>query len=486
MDIDLSGSKDTRVLVSGNDFYSTPRLSPDGTRLAWLTWNHPNMPWIGTELWISEVKSDGSLVQTMLIAGGPHESIFQPEWSPDGILHFVSDRNDWWNLYQYRDRRVESLINMEAEFGQPQWMFGISTYAFVSDTQIVCTYTEKGFWRLALLNRLTHELKSIQLQYTDISYLHASQGCIVFRGGSPIEPMSIVQLDLKTQETQVLRSSNQVPIDDATRKYFSIPEPVEFPTENGLTAHGFFYRPQNPEYVAHPEERPPLLVKCHSGPTAAASSTLDLKVQYWTSRGFAILDVNYGGSTGYGREYSSRLEHQWGVVDLNDCVNGAKHLVMQNEVDSNRLAITGGSAGGYTTLCALTFRNIFKAGASYYGISDLEALAKDTHKFESHYLDWLIGPYPECSHVYKERSPIHSTEKLSVPVIFFQGDEDMIVPPSQTELMVEALHVKGLPFGYFLFSGEQHGFLRAESIKRALDAELYFYAFLLLKTGLRF
>ncbi len=479
----LDGSDGGQVLVSGNDFYSSPRLSADGSRLAWLTWNHPNMPWDGTELWVGEIRKDGSLGRTERVAGDVDESIFQPEWSPDGTLYFISDRTGWWNLYHWREGRIELLCEMEAEFGVPQWGFAMSTYAFESTRRIICTYTQHGTWHLASLDTATGELKVIETHYTLIGFLRAAPGRVVFLAGSPAEPTSVVQLDtsglspqgrsLATRELKVLRRSSEITIEP---EYLSKPRAIEFPTEHGLTAHSFFYAPKNRDYVASPDERPPLLVMSHGGPTSATSSMLSMMIQYWTSRGIAVLDVNYGGSTGYGRAYRKRLQGQWGAVDVDDCVNGARYLVERGEVDGDRLAIRGGSAGGYTTLCVLTLRDVFKAGASYFGISDLEALATETHKFESRYLDRLIGPYPERRDLYRERSPINFIERLSCPVIFFQGLEDKIVLPNQAEMMVEALRAKGLPVAYVPFEGEQHGFRRAENIKRALDAELYFYA----------
>lgn len=471
--LDLAGGNGGQVLVSGNDFYASPRLSPDGSRLAWLTWHHPNMPWDGTELWVGEFGEDGSLGHAERVAGGVNESIFQPEWSPDGTLYFVSDRTGWWNLYRWRAGQAEPLCEMEAEFGLPQWIFGMSTYGFESAERIICTYTQGGVWHLASLDPVTGKLEGIETPYTDIDFLQVSPGRVVFLAGSPTEPTSVVQLNLATRELEVLRRSTNVKVDPG---YLSQPQAIEFPTEHGLTAHAFFYPPRNCDYVGPAGERPPLLVMSHGGPTSATSSTFDLGIQYWTSRGIAVLDVNYGGSTGYGRPYRQRLEGQWGVVDVDDCVNGARYLVEQGEVDGERLIIRGGSAGGYTTLCALTFRDVFKAGASYFGISDLEALARETHKFESRYLDRLIGPYPQRRDLYQERSPIHFVERLSCPLIFFQGLEDEVVPPGQAEMMVEALRARGLPVAYVPFEGEQHGFRRAENIKRSLDAELYFYS----------
>jgi dipeptidyl aminopeptidase/acylaminoacyl peptidase len=471
--LDLAGEGEARVLVSGNDFYATPRISPDGTRLAWLTWNHPNMPWDGTELWVGELQADGSLGQVERVAGGISESIFQPEWSPDGVLYFISDWTGWWNLYRWRGGQVEPVVQMEAEFGLPQWVFGRSTYAFASARRIICAYTQHGTWQLASLDTATGALTPIETPYTEIEYVRAGPDRVVFYGGSPTEPESIVQLDLATGRIEVLRRATEVTVGAG---YLSEPRAIDFPTENGLMAHALYYPPKNRDHVAPEGERPPLLVISHGGPTGATTSTLSLSIQYWTSRGIAVLDVNYGGSTGYGRAYRERLEGQWGIVDVDDCANGARYLAEREEVDGERLIIRGGSAGGYTTLCALTFRDVFKAGASYYGVSDLEALAKETHKFESRYLDRLVGPYPERKDLYEERSPIRFADRISCPVIFFQGLEDQVVPPSQAELMVEPLRAKGLAVAYVPFEGEQHGFRRAENIKRALDAELYFYS----------
>ena len=481
--IDLSGERGIEILAEGNDFYSNPRVSPDGDKLAWLTWNHPNMPWDGTELWAAEIEVDGRLSRQKQIAGGPAESIFQPEWSPGGELHFVSDRSGWWNLCRYREGVTEALIEMEAEFGLAQWVFGQSTYAFESAQRIICAYTQHGAWQLARVDTSRCSLEPIETPYTHISQVRAAAGKAVFRGGAGRLPTAIVKLDLETGRSQVLRQSFEV----KTRagRCISAPEAVEFPTENGLTAHGLFYAPRNPDYQPPAAELPPLIIKSHGGPTGAAAGDLSLDIQYWTSRGFAVFDVNYGGSTGYGRAYRERLNDCWGIVDVEDCVNAAQYLAGQGRVDGDRLIIKGGSAGGYTTLAVLTFRDSFKAGASYYGVSDLEALARDTHKFESRYLDRLIGPYPERKDLYRDRSPIHFVERLNAPVIFFQGSEDKVVPPNQAEMMVEALRRKGLPVSYFLFDGEQHGFRGADTIKRTLDAELYFYAALLLKKGLR-
>src|SRR6267154_16593 len=447
-----------QVLTSGSDFYSSPRITPKGDRMAWLTWNHPNMPWDGCELWTGDFANDGAITNQRLVAGGLRESIFQPEWSPDGALYFVSVRSGWWNLYRTTaDGSVEPVCELQAEFGAPQWIFGLATYAFESADRIVCTFAERGLWRLGTIDTRAKTLQRIDTPYTEISYVCAASRRAVFRAGSPQSPFSIIEIDIEAG-------------------YISEPQPVEFPTENGLTAHGFYYPPQNRDFVAPNLERPLLLVKSHGGPTSATVAVLMLGIQYWTSRGIAVLDVNYGGSTGYGRAYRERLNDNWGIVDVDDCVNGARFLSARGDADGNRLMIDCGSAGGYTTLCALTFRDQFKAGASHFGVSDAEALAKETHKFESRYLDNLIGPYPERRDLYIERSPIYFTDKLSCPVIFFQGLEDKVVPPNQAETMVEALRKKGVAVAYVPFAGEQHGFRRAENIKRTLDAELYFYS----------
>jgi dipeptidyl aminopeptidase/acylaminoacyl peptidase len=464
----------SQVLADGHDFSASPCLSPDGEWLAWLTWDQPQMPWDGTELWLAPVQADGKLGAAERVAGGPKESIFQPRWSPAGELWFVSDRSNWWNLYRRTGSgQIESVMPMAAEFGLPQWVFGQSTYAFVGTDQLVCTYNQAGIWHLACLELSTQTWQELATPYSELSNLQATPNGVVFQGSSATLPAAIATLNLTTSQIQVLRSSTQVSLEAG---YLSQPQAIAFPTSGGNTAYGFYYPPQNQDFTAPETARPPLLVKSHGGPTAATSSSFNLSIQYWTSRGFACLDVNYRGSTGYGRDYRQQLEGQWGIADVEDCIHGAEYLVEQGLVDGDRLGIRGSSAGGYTTLAALTFYDKFKAGASYYGVSDLEALAKDTHKFEARYLDLLIGPYPEQRAIYQQRSPINFVEQLTCPVIFFQGLEDQIVPPNQAEAMVKVLVAKGLPVAYVAFAGEQHGFRQAANIKRALEAELYFYS----------
>lgn len=467
-------SGQVKTLIEGNDFYTSVRISPDGTKLAWLCWNHPNMPWDSTELWLATISDNGEIKDKKMIAGGETESICQPEFSPNNKLYFSSDRLDWWNLYRYNfDNSIEPLFPLNAEFGYPHWVFGESVYGFSDEETLICTYTQNGSWYLAHLNTKNKSLSNIETPFTYIAYLQINKNQVLFVGASPTQPTAVIKLDLTLGKTDILKQSSNLNIDEG---YLSIPQPISFPTTNNQIAHAWYYPPTNKDYEAPEGELPPLLIKSHGGPTAATSATFNLKIQYWTSRGFAFCDVNYGGSTGYGREYHQRLDGNWGIVDVDDCENAAKYLVKKGKVDSEKLAISGGSAGGYTTLASLTFKDTFKAGASYYGISDLEALATDTHKFESRYLDGLIGKYPEEKEIYEKRSPINHTEKLSCPVAFFQGLEDKVVPPNQTEMMVNALQEKGIKTLYVTFDDEQHGFRKAENIKKALDSEFHFYS----------
>jgi len=485
VDLDSSGAQPGRVLAGGHDFFCSPRLSPDATRLIWLAWDHPNMPWNGTTLFLAELDAAGR------IAGGKAESVFQPEWSPDAnAIVFVSDRSGWWNLYRFdlASHACTPLAPMEAEFGMPQWQLGASTYAFAGGDRIVCSYSSSGLGRLAALDLASGVLTPIETPFTEFGSLRADGDRVVLRAGAPDHPASIVALDVGSGGHSILKKSTDI-LDAETPSIANCltkVESVEFPTTGSRTAFGLFYAPRNPDYAAPAAERPPLLVKCHGGPTSAASSTLNLLIQYWTSRGIAVLDVNYGGSTGFGRAYRDRLHLGWGIVDVDDAVAGARFLAERGLVDGRRCVISGGSAGGYTTLAALTFRDFFQGGASYYGVSDAAALARDTHKFESRYLDWLIGPYPQEEARYRERSPLYHAERLSKPVIFFQGEEDAIVPPDQAQVMADALRRKGNAVGYFLFAGEQHGFRRAANIQRCLDAELYFYSIEVFGTGLTF
>ena len=468
------GSSEARVIASGHDFFSSPRISPDGRQLAWLSWDHPRMPWDGTQLWLGDLAQNGSVSNQRCLAGGPEESIFQPEWSAAGELYFASDRTGWWNLYRCRGESIDALAPMDAEFGAPQWAFGMSTYAFLGDGRIAAIMSRGGIDQLVFV-RPGEPIQTADLPYTAYARrLRSSGDTLVFTAASPTESSAVVRFNAASGAREILGRSLEHEPDPS---YVSRPRSIAFPASDGKeTAYAIYYPPANADYTGPPGDRPPLIVESHGGPTAMTLAQLSLDIQFWTSRGFGVVDVNYGGSTGFGRAYRERLKGNWGIVDTQDCISAARYLAEQGEVDGRRLAIRGGSAGGYTTLCALVFHDDFAAGASYYGVADCEALATDTHKFESRYLDGLIGPYPQAKDVYYARSPIHFAERLSCPVILFQGLEDRVVPPSQAERMVEVLRAKHLPVAYLAFEGEQHGFRKAETIQRTLEAELYFYS----------
>ena len=467
----LDGSGSPVVIAEGHDFFASPRVSPDGLKLAWLSWDHPNMPWDGTELWSASLGADGALSETELIAGGAGESIFQPEWSADGVLHFVSDRTGWWNLYRTTGDEPEPLHTMDADFGVPQWGFGMRRYGFIESGRIVTIYSDRGIDRIGVLDE--GRLSPVSTPYEVIRpWLGISGNTLYVVTGNSVTPLAVVGINLDTDEVEVVRESIDIDVDP---EMVSRPRTIEFATSDDATAHAFYYPPHNPRASAPEAERPPLLVLSHGGPTGATTSVLDLGIQYWTTRGFAVVDVNYRGSTGYGRAYRNALRGQWGVADLDDCLNAARFLVDEGLVDVDRLAIRGGSAGGYTTLCALTFSDVFSAGSSYFGISDLTTFVDDTHKFESRYVDSLVGPYPEKAEIYEQRSPLQHLEDLNCPVILLQGLDDKVVPPSQSEMVVAALESRGVPHAYLAFEGEGHGFRGASTIEQSLEAELYFF-----------
>jgi dipeptidyl aminopeptidase/acylaminoacyl peptidase len=468
--VPLDGSAAPKVIATGHDFYSSPRLSPDGRHLAWLAWDHPHMPWNGTTLWLAPLSPDGAPGEARAVAGGPGESIFQPEWSPTGVLHFASDRSGWWNLYRLEDDEARPVAAVAGDAGGPQWVFRLRRYAFLADGSIVVVYSSPGGASL-----LVHEpggvTRSLPAPGAWLTGPVAAACGLCLVAGSPTALPAVVRADAATGRTEVIRAPESQGLDPA---YVSSPERVVFPTPDG-PAYAYYYPPANPRFQAPSGELPPLLVTIHGGPTAAARPVLDPEVQYWTSRGFALADVDYGGSTGYGRAYWERLAGTWGLVDVRDCALAAAHLAAAGRADPARLAIRGGSAGGYTTLAALAFRHEFAAGASHFGVADLELLARDTHKFESRYLDWLVGPYPEAQETYRERSPIHHLEGIDRPVILFQGLEDRVVPPEQAEVMAAGLRERGVPVAHLTFPGEGHGFRKAENIARTLEAELSFY-----------
>jgi dipeptidyl aminopeptidase/acylaminoacyl peptidase len=487
--LDTTGELPARALVSGPDFVSDPRFSPDGRRLCWLQWSHPDMPWDGTELCVADLRTGEvgpALAHPWVVAGRPHlapgghgegESVSQPRWADDGSLWFISDRTGWWNLYSWSDGVVVPRVQTEAEIGMPQWVFGQSRYAFAAGGRVVFAYQRDGLDHLAVLHP-DGTTTDLDLPYTVVRALEAEGDRVVLVAASATTEPAVVSIRLGPDgglagDPEIVRPPRDLGIEPG---WFSVPEPIDFPTSGGRTAHALYYPPANPGATPPPGERPPLLVVIHGGPTAAAQPMLQLGIQYWTSRGFGVVDVNYGGSTGYGRSYREQLRDAWGIVDLDDCEAAARHLAAEGRVDPARLCIRGGSAGGYTTLAVLAFRDTFAAGASHFGVADLEALATETHKFESRYLDGLIGPYPERRDLYVERSPIHHTEGFDRPLIVLQGLEDEIVPPNQAEMIVDALRARHVPVAYVTFEGEQHGFRQSANIRRALDSELSFYA----------
>lgn len=470
-----NGSIAPAILASGHDFYGSPRFSPDGKKLAFLTWDHPNMPWDGTELWVGDFR-DGKLDDIHKVAGGINESIFQPEWNHRGVLHFISDETGWWNLYAFEDGKIVALHKREADFGVPQWLLEYSTYTFLPDGRIVCFFLDEGKSCIGILTPQDGKFEEFSTPFSAFelpSIQSDALGQVWFLAGTHTTEPGLAVLNPETGEWHVVHTSAGHGIDPG---FISVPEHIAYASEGDRTSYAYFYPPANSSFEAPVDEKPPLIVLSHGGPTSSARSHFQSEIQFWTSRGFAIADVNYGGSTGYGRAYRDQLKGEWGIVDVEDCVNAALSLAKYGKVDGERLLIRGGSAGGYVTLCALTFHEVFAAGASYYGVADAVILSQHTHKFEERYLDSLIGPYPEKEDLYRDRSPIYHTDRLSSPVILFQGLEDEVVHPEQSEILASALYEKGLPYVYLTFEGEQHGFRRAETIQKCLEAELYFYS----------
>jgi dipeptidyl aminopeptidase/acylaminoacyl peptidase len=463
------------VLVSGPDFVAAPRLSPDGTTLAWLQWDHPSMPWDDTQLVVRDLESGEETV----VAGGPGESVLEPRFEPDGSLLFLSDRTDWWNLYRWTPGAdIVPVVRLDAEIGEPAWAFGSARYVRLDDGRVVFARWHEGRDGLAV-RQTDGTLVDLELPFSAIAAVRAAgPDAVVVVAGSPTAELGVQRVDITTSAVETLRPPRDLGLEPAQ---ISVPEHITFDSVDGSgaprRAHAQFYPPASADWCGPEGELPPLLVQIHGGPTGAATPVLSTSVQYWTSRGFAVVDVNYGGSTGYGRAYRQELLGEWGVIDVADCLAAARRLADQERADGERLCIRGGSAGGFTTLAALARDDTpFAAGADHFGVADLEALAAETHKFESRYLDRLVGPYPQARDVYVERSPIHHVERFTRPLIVLQGAEDEVVPPNQSEMIVDALRARGTPVAYLLFEGEQHGFRRAENIRRALDSELSFYA----------
>jgi dipeptidyl aminopeptidase/acylaminoacyl peptidase len=461
------------VLASGNDFYAAPRISKDGCRLAFLTWHHPNMPWDGTELWVADW-TNGQIENEQQITGGADDAIFQPSWGQDGRLYFVSDRTGWWNLYAWEAGTITPLWEKEADFGLPLWVLGMATYAEVQNGHWVCSYILEGMATLEMLSLPQGITSAFDLPFSEYSSVAAQGHIVAFVAGHWNKTPAVIRLNTLTGQYDVVRKNEQWVEGVA----LSCPQTMRYPSLDGCLVHAFYYPPHHETTEGNASEKPPLLVKSHGGPTGATTQTLDLNVQYWTSRGFSVLDVNYRGSTGYGRAYRRALDGQWGVFDVQDCVAGAQYLANDGRVDASRLLIRGGSAGGLTTLCALALYDVFHGGASYYGVSDLASLAKITHKFESQYLNRLMGQENFETRL-RERSPLYAANQISAPVIFFQGTEDPVVPPVQTQTMVDALTLGGVPVACVMFEGEMHGFRKAENMIYALKAEYAFYASIL-------
>ncbi len=467
------GSGRPTVVASGHDFYAAPCVAPAGDRLAWLTWDHPGMPWDGTELHVAEIDTDGTLADPRTVMGGPTESVFQPAWRPDGTLHAVSDRTGWWNLYRRQGDEWVPYREEAAEYGVPQWVFGLATYAFLDDGRVVTRVSREGEQTIEILSPdgARHQP---DIPYTVVRPRIRSAGdAIVTVAGGPGTPNRLVKW-VPGSDPVVLRRTSDVDtnLDGA---YLATPDHVTIPTRDDAEAYAFVYPPTNPDYAPPPDEQPPLVVSVHGGPTSATDPSFALWIQYFTSRGFAVADVNYRGSTGYGRAYREALYGDWGVTDVRDCVDVARHLAETDRADPARMAIRGGSAGGFVALAALAFHEAFAAGTSIAGVADLERLAELTHKFESRYLDKLVGPYPDAADTYRARSPVNHADGVEVPLLLLQGAEDPVVPLSQAEAMADALATGDVPHDLLVFEGEQHGFRRAESRRRALAAELAFY-----------
>ena len=470
--VDLATGASTD-LHRGHDFYSSPRVSPDGARLCFLSWDHPNMPWDGTQLHVATFGTDGALADETIVAGGVAESIVQPEWLTPRRIVFASDQSGFWNLYSYDDSGIYCIYPDDAEYSGPAWGFGSKYFCVLSERHVVAQRMHKGATSLLVIDVDREMATPLASPWQAYFGLTALGGTLYFIGGSADRLSSIASMTLDGTLGPTIADAGRISVEPT---WFSIPESIEFPARDGITAYAYFYPPHHPDVAAAPSDRPPLLVMSHGGPTAATSPLMNLRIQYYTTRGWAVADVNYGGSTGYGRVYRERLDGAWGIVDVHDCEDVVRYLSDAGRIDRNRVAIRGGSAGGYTTLAALTFGDTFRAGASHYGIGDLETLARDTHKFESRYLDRLVGPYPARRDLYVERSPIHHVDRLKCPVVFFQGLEDKVVPPNQAEAMVDALRRRRLPVAYVAFPGEQHGFRQAANIKRSLEGEYLFFA----------
>ena len=470
--VSLSAPFTKQVIVQGADFYSNPRINPDGKQLCWISWNHPNMPWDETELWLADISESGEITNQRKVAGGDNVSVYHPFWSADNQLFYVADPEGWWHIYCLENPHKPVHDKLEIEFGLPQWVFGCRTVQWLDDKTLIAIGTRKGQQALYQISLETGAVELFSDNWTAFNgQMVTGENELYFMAANPKTGEAVYQVNLQNKQTRQLTESDKDQLED----YISVPQHIKFPTSGNQKAYGYFYPPKNPEFGGPIDEKPPLIVLSHGGPTGMTDNGLNLTIQYWTSRGFAVADVNYRGSTGYGRAYRDSLKGQWGILDVDDCIAMGQYLAEQGLVDGSRMAIRGGSAGGYTTLCALTFHDVFKAGMSRYGVAELVSLSQDSHKFEIRYLDSVLGPYPEHADLYHERSPVNHTELLSCPILILQGLEDKVVPPNQAEAMVEALKEKGLPYEYITFEGEGHGFRKPETIIKAFTAELEFY-----------
>jgi len=464
----------TRVLTTGGDFLANPRLAPDRQHLAWVRWDHPNMPWDGTQLIVAEPTPDGTAGAQRVVLGGVAESVTQVEWAGESRLYAVSDRSGWWNLYEialHRDA-PRPLCPMDAEFGGPLWQLGQRTFAQLPAGRLA-VLSGVGSLKLGVLDPHSGDVSEVPTPYTVWSgWLDTDGRTVVGVAAAPAEAPAVVRVDLETGATEVIRPTT---VDPPAPNMLPEPRAEVVAGQGGREVHANVYAPRNPDVSARPGELPPYVIFVHGGPTSHAPMVLDLGIAYFTSRGIGVADVNYGGSTGYGRDYRDALRGTWGIVDVEDCVSVATALAERGIADPARLAIRGGSAGGWTVLAALTKTDTFACGTSLYGVADLEPFAATTHDFESRYIHQLVGDPDEYPGIFAERSPITHADGLSAPVLLLQGSDDPVVPPAQSEVFRDVLVEKGIAHAYLVYDGEQHGFRRAESIISALEAELSFY-----------
>jgi dipeptidyl aminopeptidase/acylaminoacyl peptidase len=471
----LNSVSEGEVLFADCDFVSAPCLSPDGTRIAFTSWHHPNMPWDNTSLWSAGFDADGRLEGLTLHNDGMQESAINPQWDEGNQLYAITDRDNWWKIYRVTGDRFTAIGSGidYAEIGGPDWVVGQNFYHLLADGKILAQVMAGGVEHAVVIDPATSSSVPLELASASIIDMLPVDDRLFIINAATDRPPALLETDLSGNTRAIIRTSSDFSLDSGWAPQYQL---VSFPAGRGATAHGIYLPPTNPGVQAPEGDAPPLIVSVHGGPTAVSTPAFRLSQLYWTSRGFAVLDLNYRGSTGFGRRYRRALYGQWGIADVEDAVAGATWLAEQGLADPDRLIIRGGSAGGYTTLAAHAFHDVFAAGASYYGVSDLEALATDTHKFESRYLDQIIGPYPERRDLYIERSPIHNLAGFSAPLLLLQGLDDPVVPPNQSEMIFKALKSRGIATAYLAFEGESHGFRKAQNQIRSLQAELYFYA----------